>query len=196
MRSLGEKNLRIFANLHEAVLGFIDRHFRRLKRHTQKQDPGGIANFLHIFRALAGVLHSQATRIIVGLEATKRPLSTNEWSQMRSHFDTHYYWFKKLMVCLWTEYLAPVRKTYGIQAIKDELEPELESIHLLCIDMLTLRDRVERLRTLNLRIAGGINKPPEYFQCVFSENRWPSYKKETTTILVDVEKAIVGHPLQ
>ena len=35
-RSLGEKNLRIFANLHEAVLGFIDRHFRRLKRHTQK----------------------------------------------------------------------------------------------------------------------------------------------------------------
>ena len=70
--------------------------------------------------------------MVVGLESTTRPLSTNEWSQMRSHFDTYYYWFKKLMDCLQTEYLAPVRKTYGVNAIKGQFEPELEPIHLLC----------------------------------------------------------------
>ena len=60
---------------------------------------------------------------------------------------------------------------------------------------MTLRDRVEKLRTSALRIVGSMSKSPEYFRCVFSENRWPSFKKEITTILVDVEMTIVGHPL-
>jgi hypothetical protein len=35
MRSLGARNLKVFDVLHKAAINFIDRHFRKLKRHAK-----------------------------------------------------------------------------------------------------------------------------------------------------------------
>ncbi len=191
MRMLGENNLKVFDYLHDAALDFVDRHYRRLKRHTKQRDLAGVANFLHIFRAIGGVLHNQALRLVNGLEAKQAPLTSDEWAKCREHFDTYYSCFKQLMDCLWDEYASMLFKEYDAEAVQEGFEPDLEAIHTLCAEMLAFPDRIETLRVSRLRIFGR-KEPPVYFHCIFSESRWPRFAREVNSQIASVETAVIG----
>jgi hypothetical protein len=70
MRSLGERNLKVYTTLHEAALGFFDRHYKRLLRHARALEADGVANFLHIFLAMGTVC--SARRWSGWLKASRR----------------------------------------------------------------------------------------------------------------------------
>ena len=108
MRSLGERNLKVFFDLHQATLDFFDRHFRRLQRHVASRSPEGIANFMHIFLAMGGVLRAQMERITQGLESKNSPLTTTEWFDCRNGINVYFGRFKLMMDCLWKDYLSPM----------------------------------------------------------------------------------------
>jgi hypothetical protein len=192
MRSLGERNLTIYATLHEAALGFCDRHYRRLLRHARELEADGVANFLHIFLAMGGVLRAQTERLAQGLEARTVPLDAREWADIRAHIDTYFYRFRQMMDCLADEYLTPLLRYYEAGELRERFAPDVFPVHELYADMLEFRERVERTRrdTLYFRGSAGERKPPGYFHCVLSEANWTKYERETAERMTRFDRAV------
>jgi HKD family nuclease len=191
MKALGAKNLRIYKDLHLAALNFFDKHFRKLHRHTDARTLEGVANFLHIFLAMGGILRAQIERSVIGLES-KGSATAEEWADCRKHWDTYFDRFKQLMACLGTEYLLPMIRKYGVNKVKDEFGPDLEPLHELCSDMLNYRDRIEVFRTTKLKrvISRQREIVPGYFYSVLSPEQWPRYSREIRKVLADVEQTL------
>lgn len=192
MRSLGERNLKVYATLHEAALGFFDRHHKRLLRHARELDVDGIANFLHIFLAMGGVLRAQMERMAQGLEARSGPLDATQWFNIRTHVNAYFSRFRQMTDCLADEYLTPLLKYYEADEVKKQFTPDLQPLHDLYADMLGFRERVERLRTANLYFRGpaGEKKTPGYFDCVLSKAKWTKYEHEMTERVSRIERAV------
>ncbi len=192
MRSLGERNFKVFFDLHQATLDFFDRHFRRLQRHVASRSPEGIANFMHIFLAMGGVLRAQMERITQGLESKNSPLTTTEWFECRNGINVYFSRFKMLMDCLWKDYLSPMLKQNEVGEIKEHFSPDLEPLQNLYTDMNGFRARIERLRTTKLvhRNPQGEVKSPNYFDCVLSVERWTKYSQDLKNNLVYIEKSV------
>jgi HKD family nuclease len=191
MKALGAKNLRIYKDLHLAALNFFDKHFRKLHRHTEARTLEGVANFLHIFLAMGGILRAQMERSVIGLESAGAA-TPEEWADCRKHWDTYYDRFKQLMACLGTEYLSPMILKYGVNKIKEEFGPDLEPIHELCIDMLSYPKRIEVFRTTKLKRVVFPNREvvPGYFYSILGPDQWPRYSREIGSVLERVDRAL------
>lgn len=192
MRTLGDKNLQIYSELHPAAIAFFDKHFRKLQRHVERRDNNGIENFLHIFLAMGGILRSQVERAVVGLESKESPVTTKEWSDCRNYIDIYFAKFKQLMECLWKQYLSQMIKTYKITDISDKFLPDLQPINDLCADMLSYRQRVENVRVTTLKHTNQNGKviTPGYFHCVFRSDQWSSYSAEIEKNFKAVETTV------
>ncbi len=192
MRSLGEKNLRVHMQLHDATLDFFDRHYKRLQRHVRNREPESIANFLHIFLAMGGVLRAQMERLAQGLEAKRTPLEIQEWYESRSHINIYFNCFKLMTDCLWNEYLIPLLKIYKASEIREQFQPDLQPLDDLYWDMLDFQQRIERLRatTLLMLDSRGQKQPPKYWDCVFDPKFWLRYEHDLTTLLSSIERAV------
>lgn len=194
MRKLGDRNLKIYIELHPAAMAFFDRHLRKLKRHAEDRVLHGIENFLHIFLAMGGILSSQADRVVSGIESKSSNLSTAEWAECRNHIDIYFGKFKELMACLWNEYLSNLTKEYSRSELSEKFLPDLESINSLSLEMLAYRTRVEAVRTRHLirRDYSGRTITPGYFHCIFAEDKWERYAKEITADLQNVRQVAGG----
>jgi HKD family nuclease len=192
MRRLGERNLKLYLHLHEATLAFFDRHLRRLQRHVATRAPQGIANFLHIYLAMGAVLRAQMERLTQALESKADTLTTREWFDCRNNVNIYFGRFKQMMDLLWTDYLSPMLNEVERDKIKEQFDPDLQPLRDLYIDMLNYRERIERLRTSKLlhRNPHGQARIPNYFDCVFSDERWKKYVRDLKTNLDYVEKSI------
>lgn len=192
MRSLGERNLKVYLDLHQATLDFFDRHFRRLQRHVASRSPEGIANFMHIFLAMGGVLRAQMERITQGLESKNSPLTTKEWFDCRNGINVYFGRFKLMMDCLWKDYLSPMLRQNELMEIKEQFSPDLQPLNDLFTDMHGFRERIEHLRTTKLahRNLQGEMKAPNYFDCVLGADRWTKYAQDLKTSLAHVERSV------
>ena len=192
MRSLGERNLKVYTTLHAAALGFFDRHYKRLLRHVRELEADGVANFLHIFLAMGSVLRAQMERLAQGLEARSAPLETREWFDIRTHVNTYFSRFRQMTDCLAEEYLTPLLRYYEAAELRERFAPDLQPLHDLYADMLGFRERIERLRMTNLYFRGpaGEKKTLGYFDCVMGEASWAKYERETAERLTRVDRAV------
>jgi len=190
MKPLGARNLTVYKDLHQAALSFFDRHLRKLHRHTEAQTLEGVANFLHIFLAMGGILRAQIERSVIGLES-QGSATTEQWSECRKHWDTYFDRYKQLMICFGSEYLSPMIREYGVNKIKEEYGPDLEPIHELCTDMLNYRDRIEIFRTVKLRqVVSKREVIPSYFHSTLGPGQWPRYAREVRGALDRVERVL------
>jgi hypothetical protein len=192
MRILGEKNLKVYSELHEAALSFYDKHFRKLQRHVKSRNLSAGANFTHIFLAMGGILRSQVERVIIGLEDKKTPLTGDQWRSYRDHLDTYYFRYRQLMDCLWREYLSQLQREYKAAEIKEQFGPDLEPIKELVLNMLDYRERLENMRNTKLRLVNpsGQQVIPPYFHCILGKDFWPRYSVEVQKNLDHVERAV------
>jgi HKD family nuclease len=192
MRKLGDKNLKIYTELHPAAMAFFDKHFRKLQRHVERLDINGIENFLHIFLAMGGILRSQVERAVIGLESKKSSVTPEEWGSCRNYIDIYFGKFKQLMECLWRQYLSQMVKEYKNSDISERFLPDLQPINDLCADMLSYRERVENLRVTKLKRTNEIGRvvTPAYFHCVFSSDKWEKYSSEINTTFKRVEETV------
>ena len=192
MRKLGDKNLKIYTDLHPSAIAFFDKHFRKLKKHTEMPHVGGIDNFLHIFLAMGGILRSQVERAVIGIESKKSSLTTDEWSKCRGHVDIYYGKFRDLMDCLWKDYLSKLLNECSKSEISEKFLPDFQPLDDLYTDMLSYRDRVENLRVTVLRRVNSSGQmiTPGYFHCVFSEEKWNKYSAELTLEFNNVQNVV------
>ncbi len=192
MRNLGTRNLRHFINLHEAVLNFVDRHFKKLHSHVKSGTLEGVPNFMHIFLAICGLLKNQIERAIIGFEAQSSPLTITEWFDYRDKLEAYLNRFRQLMDCLWSEYVRKTLKKYPLEEIQKRFEPDLQELKEICSQIIQCRDRIEAVRTDHLKVKrpDGVLKVPLYFYSVLNDENWPPYKEQIENMLQEVEREV------
>lgn len=192
MKKLGERNLKVFDGLHEAALGFVNRHFTRLRQHLDYGTLNGVSNFMHIFRAMGTVVFMQVNRAVHGLELKTGPMSAEEWAACRNRLGLYYTQFEEMMRFLWGDYLTMMLKEYEYIAVKQRIMPDLDPIREHCSEMLCVRQRIEaainsRLRVKTLR--GELLKPP-YYSSILSQERWSKFDNAIKVVLSGIENAL------
>lgn len=197
MRHLGERNLTLFANLHDAAIRFFDRHLRKLQHHVNYGGINGIPNFMHISLAMGSILRAQVERVVQGFESIGQPVSAHDWFLYREHFNVYFLKSRELMNCLCNEYLPKIIKDYGSDEVAKRLDPDFAPLRDLCSDMLNFRKRIESLRHSNLKVrtAHGHLVVPRYYNCILSEDRWPDVAYGIEGMLAGVEKLMAGRAM-
>jgi len=193
MRKLGEKNLKVFQSLHEAVVGFVDRHLKKLERHVKHGGLSGISNFMHILLAVGGILRAQVERAMQGFESKKGPMSVDEWFGYRQQLDCYFNSFEKSVSNLSEEYLVAMCKNHEREEIGKLFSPDLEPFHDLCSEMLSFRERFESLRIskLKVQVTGSRVVTPNYFSSVLGETKWPAYAETLISRVERVDAALI-----
>lgn len=192
MRTSGKKNLIIFKRLHELVINFITRHFRKLRQHVEYGGLNSITNFLHIFLASIGILRAQIERGLLGLELNARPISTDDWGNYREMLDLYYIKFEQLLTCLCEEYIPRLRKDYEMNKIKERFAPEIDELNSVFSDMISYRKKLDKLRFSTIEVSnkfGMIISPASYFpHNIFSDDLWVEYERNMKKIFREIKK--------
>jgi hypothetical protein len=97
MRKLGRKNLKLFEDLHDAVINFFDRHYKKLNKHVEFGGLKGVGNFMHIWLSMGGILRMQIERAIAGFDSDIEPLTIIQWKTYRDHLDLYFRKFETLI---------------------------------------------------------------------------------------------------
>jgi hypothetical protein len=184
IRSLGQRNLRAYASLHQAAMGFCARHIKRLRRHCERVSLAGVPNFFHIALAIANVVRGQVERLLTGLEMTTQPLSVDEWHEHRQRLAEYFGSFREVMEVIDREYLPVLQKRFKAALVRDALEPDLRPLGDVCEALRQVKRRIESCRTTNLRVmlpTGGVTTPGVFKHDVVHEARWSDWEATVRT---------------
>jgi len=196
MRHLGERNLQICKTLHDATLNFFERHFKKLKRHTESLALDGVANSLQIFLSMGSLLRMQIERVVIALEASSRNVSPQQWWECRDLWDVYFLKFKELTECLWDNYLKPLTSECARKDIQQEFGQDLEAIHELCDAMILYRERIEKVRgekCVHRREPDGCKILLAYGRSVLEPTTWHRYAVTVQQRQHNVDDAVLGH---
>jgi hypothetical protein len=175
MRNLGERNLRSYASLHDASVGFCERHLRRMRRHCERASVAGVPNFMHIALAVADVLGGQVERLVVGLEEASQPMTVDDWHGHRQRLDKYLGLFAEALVVLSDNYLPAVSRRFKAAAIWDALQPDLQRLTEVTDAFLRVKQRVAACTKTNLRVitsVAGIRPAGIFPHDLLHEPRW------------------------
>ncbi|MBZ4411231.1 hypothetical protein K8640_23745 [Myxococcus sp. XM-1-1-1] len=184
LRTLGERNLRAYQSLHEATLGFSERHTRRLHRHAATPSLDLIPSCMHLIRSVASVLNAQIQRLITGLEET-RALTIDDWYTHRQNLDAYLHAWSALLTVASTEWLPRLAQAFNANEVRKELAPDLDALGKLRDELLRVRHRVERCAAGTLAVItprGNLVKPSFNPQNVVSPTAWPRFERELTSM--------------
>lgn len=180
MRTLGQRNLRAYASLHEAAVGFCTRHIKRMRRHCARVSLAGVPNFFHIALAIANVVRGQVERLVIGLELATEPLGLDEWHEHRQRLSEYLGMFREMMEVIDDEYLPTLQKRFKAALIRDAIQPDLQPLGDICNVLRQVRGRIEACRSTNLRVmlpTGGVTTPGVFKHDVVHETRWSDWEE-------------------
>jgi hypothetical protein len=183
-RTLGDRNLREYASLHDAAMGFCERHLHRMRRHCDHPSITGIPNFMHIALAIGNVLWTQVERAIVGLETTRSPLTVEAWYEHRQRLDKYLSTFAKVVGTLDDEYAPALQRRFKSAVTREAIRPDLEPPTQLCAPFLRVRDRVEACRMGVLRVRARTAElvvPPVSDTNILDASRWSAWSRVIRT---------------
>lgn len=179
MRSFGPRNFDVALSLHQLVLDFCERHFRKLQRLASERRVESISNFLHIALAIGGILDAQIDRALSGLEA-KTLVSSDEWYRFRQVCDAYLFRYQDLNKLLWDNYLNKLILRYPkkMNHIRAAFAPEIQPLQAISDNILNYRKRVEDLRMSKCLLParkGAAPTPFRYFNSIFDIPSWARF---------------------
>lgn len=194
LRQLGARNLREYSGLHEAALGFCTRHVERFGRHARNPTLDAVPSCMHIVRSVAGVIATQAERLIVGLLHVGQ-LTNNEWFECRRKLDQLLQQWRALMRIVKDVWLRTLQKAYPTEDIRSAMLPDLEPLHELGLGLRNIRGRVvDAMQHFRIptpsggRVAPSINR-----NNIIDESEWSAWSEEVVENQAALES--VGAPL-
>jgi hypothetical protein len=199
MRGFGQRNFDVALSLHQLVLDFCERHFKKLRRLASERRVESIANFLHISLAIAGILDAQIDRALSGLEA-KTLVSQDEWYQFREVCDAYLLRYQDLNKLLMDDYLNKLLLRYPKKTnqIRAAFAPELQPLQAMSGSILSYRKRVEDLRITKcfLPVSKGVVPPIpfRYFNSVFDVPSWARFAAGVRAIDAQLTKFVAHVP--
>jgi hypothetical protein len=175
------------AQLHEAVLDFVNRHRYKVDRHSQHGVLGGLANCLHIFLAAAEVLRGQFERIIQELDggAGALRLSMDEWGTCRDCVDAYCEVLEQLLSSFVEGYLVEMVRRHEASDVAKIFDGEqYAAVEGATRRICGFRDRLEQLRP-SIVVTGGIGSTAANYsrKNVLHMDNWSRYERQVAASL-------------
>jgi hypothetical protein len=179
LRRLGARNLHEYNTLHEAVLGFCERHISRLARHARNPSIDAVPGCMHIVRSVAGVIATQIERFLAGLTHVDT-LSIDEWYDCRRNLDQLLKLWIGLLRVVHTEWLTALQRIYDHQDIKEAIVPDLEPLKEFTRLFSDVRNRVlDEAKRFRVQIPNGSRVvPPFSEQNILLQPTWTDWSDE------------------
>lgn len=204
MRRIGERNLREYASLHEAVVGFCERHLRRLHRHRERVSIEGAPNFMHIAVAIANVLRAQVEMVLIGFEHIRMPLANTEWWEHRDRLVRYLELFKEVMHIVFSEYMPKLPRLDNNAVAQGSIRSDIAPLAELWQGIRRVRNRLDACEGngLSVRTPGGnVVTPFIRDDHLISSRRWYAWDQDVQTAVVATTKLLgmglhVGGPTQ
>lgn len=183
LRTLGQKNLRHFELLHEAVIDFVDRHERRLKRHIDRGTVHGIPNFLHILLTIENLLLLQIERVIFALEAeSQMRVDADRWFNTRAILDAYFVRLKSLLKITATDYVNAIDGSAPAEEVREAFSDGFPLVLELTDRSISSRDKIVALVGARLRINTGSGATDaQFFNECIGAKKWPQALREFET---------------
>jgi HKD family nuclease len=187
----GERSFRQFEALHDAVMGFVSRHKKRLNNHIDQATEEGIPNYIHILLTLINLLLSQISKIIYALDSDSQvKITPEQWHQARENLDAYYRTLNDLLKITSNAYLPNFFKGKLKKSIKSEFEEVLPEIRTAILHAFKNRDRLCDLQKTKLVVitqTGRSHTGPGFFKSILSPTKWPSYRISLEDIQHQIE---------
>jgi hypothetical protein len=200
LKVLGARNLQTYASLHEAAVGFCERHLNRLSRHCTAPTLDRLPSCMHVALAVANVLGAQVERMLVGFENLEDPLDPHAWYDHRDRLDCYLNLFRSLTETVEQKYLAGLLASYEEPRVREAMAPDLEPFRAVCLRFLGVRERVEACRASRLRVRntmGQVGAPFVHEANLISVQSWPAWSAPIYAAVSQCNKWLPGaeiHP--
>lgn len=195
LRVLGERNLKHFEILHDAVMDFVHRHRRRLDHHIERGTAKQIPNFLHILLTIGNLLLSQIERVRAALEVgTTVQMDPYRWHQIRDNLDIYYCALRELLQLTAVNYLDAMIEAAPIKNIRAEFSDSLSEIMGLYNRAIKDRDSLDALQGSHLRIVTLLHSVsgPGFFDSVLAPQKWKRYLASIRSLQAQLSKRLTA----
>jgi hypothetical protein len=189
MRALGPRNLRDYRSLHEAALGFCDRHLRRMKKHCNRASIPGVPNFMHMALAIAGVVRSQVERIVGGLEVLATPMQPDAWGGHRTAFTEYLRLAETLVGVVFDDYLPALAQKFKQDVVRKSFASDMQTLTDSLSAVIGARERLlTRCRSgLSVQTPYSVVPAPTPNHDLIGPVRWPAWRTTVEQKLATVE---------
>lgn len=189
MRALGPRNLRDYRNLHEAALGFCDRHLRRMRKHCSRASIQGVPNFMHMALAIAGVVRSQVERIVGGLEGLTTPMQPDDWGGHRTAFAEYLRLAEAVVAVVVDDYLPALEQKFKQDVVRKSFASDMKTLTDSVSAVVGARERLlTRCRSgLKVQTPHSVVPAPTFNQDLIGPVRWPAWRTTVETKLAVVK---------
>lgn len=179
-RDLGQRNLRHFDLLHDAVVDFTARHERHLRKHAETGTAAGIQNYLHILETVLRLLLSQIERVAAGLDSEpETKMNANQWHVIRNNLADYYGLLETLLKLTANEYVEGLLETENAQEVTDGLGTAADEILGIFDRAVELRDEIVQVAQARVRIRtpNGSIATAKFFRTRIADEKWPGYRE-------------------
>lgn len=192
MRSLGARNLKVFNTLHKAAIHFIERHLRKLKRHSKGSSLSTAHQYMHIAIAVCSVITAQIQRAAVGVVAKRQRIDVNEWFECRNRLDEYLWAFAELLSPNVCPFIARLEMKFGRKRVFDEIGSDIEKLQNLSRSVFGSRDQLwedsdKKAQKIGERII--LRRLSYNKYNVFGEDKWGYFKKEMNSLVEKMAKS-------
>lgn len=177
-KNLGDRNLRHFDVLHDAVVSFVARHRTKLERHVDSGTAAGIPNYLHILESVLRLLQSQIERAASGLvNAPSITMSADEWKTVRVNLSLYYRELESLLRLTSRDYVKNLLVSEKHAAICEGFGSTAEVILSLLNQCMQKREEINAARAerVLIRALGGATTQAVFFGEQISDEKWDAY---------------------
>jgi len=178
-KNLGERNLRHFELLHDAIMDFSRRHRRRLSKCVDTGTAAQIPAFLHILESAMGLLVSQIERVVAALDSSpsKIIMTADRWHELRINLATYYGELEAFLELTSDGYLMALIEAGERAKVVEGFAGRDDIVLGQCSRALQMRDKVLRLckDRIGIDTGRGIIASKGFFKSRLSNERWPSY---------------------
>lgn len=181
LRILGDRNLKHFELLHDAVMDFAKRHRRRLERHVDSGIASGVSNYLHILLTLANLLLSQISRLVVTLETGATvEMSSARWHHIRGCLDAYYQELRSLFSLTSMDYLDSVADCRNAARYDQEFVESVPELIALLEQAVRQRDDLFNSQQTNLVVVAEHRRisAPGFFKSILAQQNWSPFAEE------------------
>lgn len=188
MRATGKCELKHFGSLHEAVLGFVERHQKLLDKHVDSESAGGIPNFLQILQTVCTLLLYQIEGTIdVMSRRSQIDMKAGEWNQVRKNLIRYYVELKKLLRLTTLKYLS---KLAGLGPIGPEFSDSIPGLIDFYDRALADRDLLDRVRKKFFILTELRTTVPMPFikAELLEDKKWETYFEEVTALQEELKR--------
>lgn len=183
-KNLGDRNLRHFELLHDAVVSFVTRHRARLERHVDSGTAAGISNYLHILESVLRLLYSQIERAASGLEHSSITMSVDEWKAIRVNLSCYYQELESLLRLTCREYVKKLLLTEKQKAVREGFGSAAEEIFSLLNHFIHMRERINIARVARVGVETPLGKTIQarFFGEQISDEKWNEFSSSLVAL--------------